>query len=180
MGDTPSVRLPTTENSAKKWLRPIGGTMAIASRVFASPTSEPARPIKNCSAHASQNGVGHTCAASNTQPTTIPNHASSDAVMIGLLPTRSSRVPSSARLASPPRNAADMASNTRPSDMPATDLRNTTTNVPSPPFATDHATFIRSNFRNGGYPPIARHGTGSVEVCPCCSGISGSGMRLRK
>ena len=180
IGERPIARLPTTENNAKKWSRPITGMMAIASRTFAMLTSAAARPMRNCSA--SRMGIVGCSAppASASQPVTMTAHAAMQNIITGRLPRRSRRGPSSHRLLKPPRYAVEITSSTWPSLRPACVLSQAMVNAPNPPTANAHATFARSSFRNGGCCDIASQGTGSLLLRRDSTGGSTSGMRLRK
>ena len=62
---------------------------------------------------------------------------------------------------------------------PVSVFKNATTNVLSPPYATDHATAIHTNLLNGGYVMISFHGTG-VRDAWISAGASASGTRRKK
>src|SRR5712692_1256949 len=112
IGASPRDKLPTTEKMAKKWLRPITGTIAMASRVLDIWTSAANRPIKNCRARTSGSQGVHTFPATKLQPATISDQVTNENVSTGLLPRLSSRELIFQRLRKPPRNITELTHKT--------------------------------------------------------------------
>src|SRR6266852_1096440 len=179
IGANPRDRLPSTEKMAKKWLRPITGTIAIASRVLDICTSAANRPIKNCRARTSASQGARSFPATKLQPATISDQVTKENISTGLLPRWSSREPRNQRLHQPPRNITEFTHRTLPSAMPTSAFKNATVKAVMPPYASDHATMVRSSLRNGAKRTISSHGTPPPEA-GAGSGAVTSGMRLRK
>src|SRR5260370_22048040 len=179
IGASPRDRLPSTEKMAKKWLRPITGTIAIASRVLDIWTSAANRPIKNCRARTSASQGDHSFPATKLQPATISDQVAKENISTGLLPRWSSREPRNQRLHQPPRNITEFTHRILPSAMPTSVFKNATVKAVMPPYASDHATMVRSSLRNGAKRTISSHGTPPPEAA-AGSGAVTAGMRLRK
>src|SRR5439155_22014128 len=150
----------------------------IARRVLDICTSAASSPIKNCNPRMSDRFTEKTPPDSDTQPAKTVTHARNAKVSTGLLPNRSGREPRIQRVLSPPRNDVEVTSMILPSLMPLI-FKNVTVNAVMPPYATDQPTTAQSNFLKGGYLVISSHGTRVLDE-RISSGISASGMRLRK
>src|SRR5213594_2968982 len=95
---------------AKKWLRPMTGTMAIARRVLDICTSAARRPIPNCRPSTKDNLKGSKPPETKLQPASKQTQAMKEKLSTGLLPKRSNREPTNQRLLRPPRNDVEETS----------------------------------------------------------------------
>src|ERR1017187_698233 len=103
IGNTPDTRLVTTVYRAKKWLRPIAGTVAITSRVFARLKSEMLIAAVNWITKMVGEVNGRTRAATEHQQLRCRTKINVAKPSSGRLPTRSTRWPN------PHRQTADTA-----------------------------------------------------------------------
>src|ERR1017187_4177626 len=102
-GNTPDTRLVTTVYKAKKWLRPIGGTVAMTRRVFARLKSEILIAAVNWITKIVGKVNGRTRAATEHQQLRCATKTNVASPSSGRLPTRSTRWPN------PHRHIADIA-----------------------------------------------------------------------
>src|SRR5262249_29123264 len=149
------------------------------SRVLDIWTSAASKPMRNCSRSKSGSRTDSAPPERAIHPASTASQAAKQKVKTGLLPNLSKREPRNHRLLNPPRNATDVTSSILSSAMPASVLRNATEKAVRPPYDTDQPTTQRSNHLKGAYPTISSHGTAPFAA-RTSSGISASGMRLRK
>ena len=76
--------MATTENRAKKWLRPIGGMIAMARRVLERVTNDAQRPIRNCRAINTPNFGAINFPDRQIQPARMKIQANIEKVKTGL------------------------------------------------------------------------------------------------
>src|ERR1039457_4379960 len=133
----------------------------------------------NCSSSTTDNRTGKTPPDRAIHPARTATQAEKQKVSTGLLPRWSRREPKNHRLPRPPRKDTELTRRIAPSDMPVSVLRKATVKATMPPYATEKPTSAQSSFRNGGKRSISSQGTRPLEA-RVSSGISASGMRLRK
>src|SRR5882724_7460964 len=176
-GNTPSTRLVTTVYKAKKWLRPIGGTVAMTRRVFARLKSEMLIAAVNWITKIVGNVNGRTRAATEHQQLRCRTKISVASPRSGRLPTRSTRWPN------PHKQTADTAlDNTimpkiNESVAAKESRRNGIQKTPLPAWATRKTALYTSNLKNGGWSSISLYGTRSRFSED--GGTGTSGMRRR-
>ena len=119
--------------SAKKWLRPITGTLPMMIRVLATPKTAPARPPQKFSTPINTGQPGRRPPASRPQPAITTVKKTNDRRSHGLLPVASKRGPAKANPANAPANPRPLNNKIIPSPTLSRTTRYSTVKTPKLP-----------------------------------------------